>query len=89
VRDLFYNTPARRKFLKTEKTEFAHIETLIKRMALSRFDIGFTLIHNQKEVLNLKPAATDNAQEERIAGICGSAFIENSVKIDLPHQACN
>ncbi len=83
VRDLFYNTPARRKFLKTEKTEFAHIETLIKRMALSRFDIGFTLLHNQKEVLNLKPAATDSAQEHRIAGICGSAFIENSVKIDF------
>ena len=83
VRDLFYNTPARRKFLKTEKTEFAHIETLIKRMALSRFDIGFMLTHNQKEVLNLKPAATDSAQEHRIAGICGSAFIENSVKIDF------
>ena len=83
VRDLFYNTPARRKFLKTEKTEFAHIETLIKRMALSRFDIGFTLLHNQKEVFNLKPAATDSAQEHRIAGICGSAFIENSVKIDF------
>jgi len=83
VRDLFYNTPARRKFLKTEKTEFAQIETLIKRMALSRFDVGFMLIHNQKEVLNLKPAATDSAQEQRIAGICGSAFIENSVKIDF------
>ncbi len=83
VRDLFYNTPARRKFLKTEKTEFAHIETLIKRMALSRFDMGFTLSHNQKEILNLKPAATDSEQEQRIAGICGSAFIENSVKIDF------
>lgn len=83
VRDLFYNTPARRKFLKTEKTEFAHIETLLKRMALSRFDVGFTLSHNQKEVFNLKPAASDNAQEDRIAGICGSAFIENSVKIDF------
>ena len=83
VRDLFYNTPARRKFLKTEKTEFAHIETLIQRMALSRFDIGFTLSHNQKEILNLKPATTDSEQEQRIAGICGSAFIENSVKIDF------
>ncbi len=83
VRDLFYNTPARRKFLKTEKTEFAHIETLIQRMALSRFDMGFTLTHNQKEILNLKPAATDAEQEQRIAGICGSAFIENSVKIDF------
>ncbi len=83
VRDLFYNTPARRKFLKTEKTEFAHIETLIKRMALSRFDIGFLLTHNQREVLNLKPAATEIEQERRVAGICGSAFIENSVKIDF------
>ena len=83
VRDLFYNTPARRKFLKTEKTEFAHIETLIQRMALSRFDIGFTLSHNQKEILNLKPAATDREQEQRIAGICGSSFIDNSIKIDF------
>ncbi|MGR9046323.1 MAG: DNA mismatch repair endonuclease MutL [Gammaproteobacteria bacterium] len=83
VRDLFYNTPARRKFLKTEKTEFGHIETLIKRMALSRFDIGFTLTHNQREVLNLKPAATEVQQEQRIAAICGSAFIENAVKIEF------
>ncbi len=83
VRDLFYNTPARRKFLKTEKTEFAHIETLIKRMALSRFDIGFILSHNQKEIFNLKPAVTEREQEQRIAGICGSAFIENSIKIDF------
>jgi DNA mismatch repair protein MutL len=83
VRDLFYNTPARRKFLKTEKTEFAHIETLIQRMALSRFDIGFKLLHNQKEILNLKPAITDIEQEQRIAGICGSAFIDNCVKIDF------
>lgn len=83
VRDLFYNTPARRKFLKAEKTEFSHIETLIQRMALSRFDIDFKLFHNQKEILNLKPAVTDTEQEQRIAGICGSAFIENCVKIDF------
>ena len=83
VRDLFYNTPARRKFLKTEKTEFAHIETLIKRMALSQFEIGFSLSHNQKEILNLKPALTDVCQEQRVASICGPAFIESSVKIDF------
>ena len=81
VRDLFYNTPARRKFLKTEKTEFSHIETLIKRMALSRFDIGFTLSHNQKEIFNLKPALHDTEQQQRVSGICGSDFIENAVKI--------
>ena len=83
VRDLFYNTPARRKFLKTEKTEFSHIESLIKKMALSRFDIGFTLNHNQKQILNLKPTDSQGEQEKRITGICGSAFIENSVKIDF------
>ena len=83
VRDLFYNTPARRKFLKTEKTEFAHIETLIKRMALSQFEIGFSLLHNQKEILNLKPATTEVSQEQRVASICGPAFIESSVKIDF------
>jgi DNA mismatch repair protein MutL len=83
VRDLFYNTPARRKFLKTEKTEFAHIETLIKRMALSQFEIGFSLSHNQKEILNLKPAMTEVSQEQRVASICGPAFIESSVKIDF------
>ncbi|MGR8941573.1 MAG: DNA mismatch repair endonuclease MutL [Gammaproteobacteria bacterium] len=83
VRDLFYNTPARRKFMKSEKTEFDHIETLVRRMALSRFDIGFRLTHNQKEILNLKPAETPVDQEKRIANICGSAFIENCVKIDF------
>lgn len=83
VRDLFYNTPARRKFLKTEKTEFTHIESLIKKMALSRFDIGFVLIHNQREVINLKPAYDDLQQEKRVAGICGNAFLQNAVKIDF------
>ncbi len=83
VRDLFYNTPARRKFLKTDKTEFSHIESLIKKMALSRFDIGFCLTHNQKEIISLKPADTIEDKEQRIASICGSAFIENSVKIDF------
>ncbi|WP_446811941.1 DNA mismatch repair endonuclease MutL [Methylomonas sp. 2BW1-5-20] len=83
VRDLFYNTPARRKFLKAEKTEFAHIESLIQKLALARFDVGFVLNHNQREVLNLKPAATQAAKEKRIAAICGSAFVENSVNIDF------
>ena len=82
VQDLFYNTPARRKFLKAEKTEFAHIETLIKRMALSRFDISFVLTHNQKEVLNLRQAHEASAQEQRVSDICGPEFIKNSVTID-------
>jgi DNA mismatch repair protein MutL len=83
VRDLFYNTPARRKFLKSEKTEFAHIETLVRRMALSRFDISFMLSHNQKQLFHLSPARTVNEQAQRVADICGSTFIENSVQIDF------
>ncbi len=83
VRDLFYNTPARRKFLKTEKTEFAHIEALIQKLALSRFDVGFVLQHNQKEVLNFKPAADDAARLKRVAGVCGPQFVENAVTIDF------
>ena len=82
VYDLFYNTPARRKFLKTEKTEFSHIENLIKKMALSQFNIGFTLTHNQKQIIDLKPAEDLADQEQRVASICGSAFIENSITID-------
>ncbi|WP_411727058.1 DNA mismatch repair endonuclease MutL [Methyloglobulus sp.] len=83
VRDLFYNTPARRKFLKTEKTEFAHIEALIQRMALSRFDIGISLSHNQKEIFQLQQATTETEQHQRVAGICGSVFLENSITIDV------
>ena len=46
IQDLFFNTPARRKFLRTEKTEFSHIDEVIKRIALSRFEVGFQLNHN-------------------------------------------
>ncbi len=81
VRDLFYNTPARRKFLKTEKTEFNHIEVLIKRLALSRFETGFMLRHNSKEVLSLKPAQTESEQQARVEKVCGEGFIEQSVKV--------
>ncbi len=83
VRDLFYNTPARRKFLKTEKTEFSHIETLLRRMALSRFETHFVFNHNQREIFNLRPANDLVEQEQRISKIFGSAFIENAVQIDF------
>ena len=82
VRDLFFNTPARRKFLRTEKTEFGHIEEGLRRQALSRFDVGFSLRHNQKPLQNLRPAETQVDQERRIASLCGSRFIENALMID-------
>ncbi len=83
VCDLFYNTPARRKFLKSDKTEFTHIETLFKRMALSHFDVAFRLKHNQREIFNFKVATTQTAQEQRLAALFGTAFLENSIALDF------
>ncbi|MEB4591071.1 DNA mismatch repair endonuclease MutL [Candidatus Thiothrix sp. Deng01] len=82
VADLFFNTPARRKFLKTEKTEFGHIEDVVRRIALSRFDVGIELNHNQKNTLRLRPADDRSGAERRIAEICGSAFTEQSLYLD-------
>ena len=64
-------------------SEFAHIESLIQKMALSRFDIAFALSHNQKEIFQLPQAITESEQQQRIAGICGSVFLGNSLKIDV------
>lgn len=82
VRDLFFNTPARRKFLRTEKTEFSHLEEVVKRLALSRFDVAFNLRHNGRSVLSLRPAHTEQEAQRRVASICGPAFVEQSVTID-------
>ncbi|MEJ2395247.1 MAG: DNA mismatch repair endonuclease MutL [Candidatus Thiodiazotropha sp.] len=79
VRDLFYNTPARRKFLRTEKTEFGHIQGLVQRLALVRFDVGFVLQHNRKPVLSLPPCNDRNTREARIADLLGRAFLDNAL----------
>ncbi len=82
VRDLFFNTPARRKFLRTEKTEFGRIDDVLRKLALSRFDVSFTLSHNGKTVHSLRAAASPLEQERRVAAICGPAFMENARYID-------
>lgn len=82
VRDLFFNTPARRKFLRTEKTEFGHIEECVRRQALARFETGFTLRHNQRAIQSLRPAMTPLDKERRIGALCGQQFIDNAVVID-------
>ncbi len=82
VQDLFYNVPARRKFLKAERTEFNHLEQVVRRLALSYFDVGFELRHNQRESMRLPPAKDQQAMDRRVAQICGNQFIEQSVVID-------
>ncbi len=82
VHDLFYNTPARRRFLRTERTEFGHIEKWIRRLALSRPEIAFTLTHNQRTLLQLTAAKNEDAQRQRVARICGDAFAEQCVYIE-------
>ena len=82
VHDLFYNTPARRRFLRTEKTEFGHIEKWVRRLALSRPDVAFVLSHNQRNILNLPAASTENARRQRIGRICGDAFAEQCVYLE-------
>lgn len=83
VRDLFFNTPARKKFLRTEKTEFDRLEEVVKRLALSRFDVAFSLRHNQRVIHHLQAAQTAQERQRRVALVCGPAFIENSIHIDI------
>ena len=83
VRDLFFNTPARRKFLKTEKTEFDHLQEVIKRLALARFDVGFHLRHNGKTILSLHDAHDETARARRVASVCGPAFLEQAMPITV------
>lgn len=82
VRDLFFNTPARRKFLRTEKTEFSHLEEYVKRLALSRYDVGFTLRHNGRTVHQLRPAERGIEKEKRVATLLSPDFIDSAVHID-------
>ncbi|TXR54123.1 DNA mismatch repair endonuclease MutL [Reinekea thalattae] len=82
VRDLFFNTPARRKFLRTEKTEFNHLEEVVKRQALARFDVGFSLSHNGRTIHALRPAATPAEQQRRIAQLLNPDFMNNALVIE-------
>lgn len=82
VHDLFYNTPARRRFLKTERTEFGHIEKWIKRLALSRPDVAISLTHNRRAVLQLPAAVTDADRLQRVGKILGDAFADQAVHIE-------
>lgn len=83
VRDLFFNTPARRKFLRTENTEFKHLEEVIKRIAMSRFDVGFHLRHNGRSIHQLKPAHTAQEKARRVMSLSGPAFMDNALQLEM------
>ncbi len=79
MRDLYYNTPARRKFLKAEGTEFAHCADAVKRLALTRPDVAFSLTHNGRTLFQLAPA--DSAR--RIADILGDDFLAAARRLEV------
>jgi DNA mismatch repair protein MutL len=81
VRDLFFNTPARRKFMRTDTTEFRHIENVVRRIALSCFRVSVKLTHNQRPVFHLPPATDLAQQERRVAELCGKGFMEQAIRI--------
>jgi DNA mismatch repair protein MutL len=78
VRDLFFNTPARRKFLRTERTEYSHIDSVVRSLSLARFDVAWQLRHNQRASLVLPPAASREDHEVRISHVCGEGFLEHA-----------
>lgn len=86
VANLFFNTPARRKFLRTEKTEFAHIDEVVKRIALAKPTIHFILTHNGKIVHQYKPADDTASQLKRLAMICGNEFTDYALRIDWQYD---
>jgi DNA mismatch repair protein MutL len=85
VLDLFYNTPARRKFMRTEKTEFAHIDEVVRRIALARFDVTINLSHNGKMMRQYRAVAQGGQNERRLGAICGTAFLEKALAIEWRH----
>ena len=85
VLDLFYNTPARRKFMRTEKTEFGHIDEVVRRIALARFDVTINLSHNGKMMRQYRAVTQNGQKERRLGAICGTAFLEQALEIEWQH----
>jgi DNA mismatch repair protein MutL len=82
VLDLFFNTPARRKFLRTERTEAAQIDDVVKRLALAHFDVGFELRHHGRTLHQLPQLAAAGDRGRRVARLLGQAFTDTAVQVD-------
>jgi DNA mismatch repair protein MutL len=87
IRGLFHRVPARRKFLRAEATEFQHVLRTVTRLALSRFDVAFTLTHNRREQLALPAAPGRLEQELRIARLAGAEFMANALRVEHRQSA--
>jgi DNA mismatch repair protein MutL len=87
VRDLFFNVPARRKFLRSDATEYQHVVRMLERLALSRFEVGFTLSHNGKAVWTLPPARSAPARLARVAKVCGEEFAAHVIELQYAADA--
>ncbi|QYJ80511.1 DNA mismatch repair endonuclease MutL [Shewanella acanthi] len=86
VVDLFFNTPARRRFLKSDKTEFTHIDEWLKRIALVRGEIHFTLTHNGKMVRNYRPANSEAQYIQRLTQVSGRQFAADALRVECQHE---
>ncbi len=82
VRDLFYNVPARRRFLRTERTETGHLEEVVRRLALSRFDVEFRWRGNRRPERVLPAAGAEDARRRRVAELCGSEFAGRAIAVE-------
>lgn len=81
VRDLFFNTPARRRFLRSERTEFGRVREVIERIALSRSSVALRVTHNNRQILDLPAAVTPAELVDRVGRVCGREFTENAIYI--------
>jgi len=81
LRELYFNTPARRKFLKSEATEYAYCEEVFKRIALARPDVGFSLQHNGRTVWQLAASEAENALHKRVGDLLGVEFGHAAVPV--------
>jgi DNA mismatch repair protein MutL len=82
VCDLFFNTPARRKFLRSPATELRHAEQWLRRLALGRPDVALSLRHERRRLFEFQPAVDDASRDARLAAVCGGEFVEHRVLVD-------
>jgi DNA mismatch repair protein MutL len=85
VRDLFFNVPPRRKFVRSESTEFGHIARLTERLCLSRFDVTFRLRHGERLTLDAPAVTDENEREARLTAVLGADFAQRCIRIQ--HRA--